>query len=128
VKRTAIAAAVATSLLFFVLAECSQAQQPTAIGGTSVRQSDNELFGQALWDIEKSKYAEARSLLQSLIQNYPDSDFVPRAKLSIGDAWYAEGKLAQAKAEYQDFVAFFPQRPEVVDAQLKINSIQWRSK
>ena len=127
-RRSTITTAAMTSVLFLALMGSSQAQQASAAGDISVRQPDNVLVGRAMWDIERSRYAEARNLLDTLIQSYPNSDFVPRAKLSIGDAWYAEGRLAQAKAEYQDFVIFFPHRPEVADTQLKIDTIQRRSK
>jgi len=53
---------------------------------------------------------------------------VPRAKLAMGDAWYAEDILKKAEVEYQDFVTFFPNRPEVAEAKLKIDSIQKKSK
>jgi outer membrane protein assembly factor BamD len=74
--------------------------------------------------MKESQFAAARTLLNSLIRSYPDSDFVPRAKLAIGDTWYAEGAFRQAELEYQDFITFFPNRPEVVDAKLKLDSIQ----
>ena len=55
-----------------------------------------------------SRYAVARIKLEALINNCRDSGYVPRAKLSIGDAWYAGGNLKQAEMEYLDFVTFFP--------------------
>jgi hypothetical protein len=51
---------------------------------------------------------------------------VPRAKLAIGDAWYAEGAFRPAEMEYQDFITFFPKRPEVAEAKSKLDSIQKR--
>jgi len=64
------------------------------------------------------------ALLATLIDSYPQSDYVPQAKLSMGDAWYAEGAFKQAELEYRDFVTFFPNRPEAAEAQLRIDSIQ----
>jgi outer membrane protein assembly factor BamD len=89
-----------------------------------VNHSDMMLFQQAQKALKQSNYAGARSLLETLLNTYPDSDYVPRAKLSIADSWYAQHAFKQAKLEYQDFVTFFPNRPEVAEAQRRINSIQ----
>jgi outer membrane protein assembly factor BamD len=72
--------------------------------------------------------AAARTLLETLINNRPDSDYVPRAKLSVADAWYAQGSFKQAEVEYRDFITFFPNRPEVAEAQLRIEAIHKKVK
>jgi outer membrane protein assembly factor BamD len=67
--------------------------------------------------------------LQTLIITYPDSEFIARAKLAVGDSWYAEGgtaSLEQAEQEYRDFETFFPNMPEAAEAQLKIANIQYQ--
>jgi len=54
---------------------------------------------------------------------------VARAKLAVGDSWYAEGGsagLAQAEIEYKDFITFFPNLPEAAEAQLKVANIHYR--
>ena len=81
------------------------------------------LFEKAQQALSKSNFAEARTLLNALIENHPDSDYVPRAKLSIADSWYSEHAFKQAEVEYRDFVTFFPNRPEVAEAQRRIRSI-----
>ena len=62
--------------------------------------------------------------MKELLTTYQDSALVPRAKLSIADAWFAEGYLTQARMEYQDFVTFFPKRTEASYAQTKIHWIE----
>jgi outer membrane protein assembly factor BamD len=67
--------------------------------------------------------------LQTLINTYPDSEFIARAKLAVGDSWYAEGgtaALSQAEIEYKDFETFFPNMPEAAEAQLKIANIHYQ--
>lgn len=86
-------------------------------------QYDVILFEKAQQALSKSNFAEARTLLNALIDNHPNSDYVPRAKLSIADSWYFEHAFKQAEEEYRDFVTFFPSRPEVAEAQRRINSI-----
>ena len=117
IQRT-IAASVTTGVLLSVFLGFSHAQVATS----NVKQSDKVLFGRAMTAFQKSEYLAARTLLETLINSHPDSDYVPRAKLSIADAWYAEGAFEQAELEYRDFIAFFPNRPEVPLAQLKIDS------
>lgn len=128
IRRT-IAATVTMGALFSVCLGFSHAQQlgssKTDVG---VRQPDKVLFDRAARAMRQSEYATARTLLETLINTHPDSDYVPRAKLSIADAWYAEGTFKQAEAEYQDFITFFPNRPEVAEARLKIEAIHKRAR
>jgi outer membrane protein assembly factor BamD len=98
------------------------------VAGAIVKQSDKVLFGRAMTAMQKSEYLAARTLLETLINSHPDSDYVPRAKVSIADAWYAEGGFKQAEVEYRDFITFFPNRPEVAQAQLKIDSIRKKTR
>lgn len=126
--RSALPHAIMTSMLLLVPLGHSRAQMPTSKTNVDVKQPDKELFERATKAMNKSKYAESRILLESLISSHPDSDYVPRAKLSIGDAWYAEGNFKQADMEYQDLITFFPNRPEVAQAKLKIESIQKKTK
>src|SRR5205823_599017 len=79
--------------------------------------------------LRKNRYDVARVTLQTLINTYPDSEYVARAKLAIGDAWYKEGGstgLAQAEIEYKDFITFFPNMPEAAEAQLKVANIHYK--
>lgn len=81
------------------------------------------MFDKAQQALSKSHFAEARTILNALIDNHPNSDYVSRAKLSIADSWYSEHVFKQAEVEYRDFVTFFPNRPEVAEAQRRINLI-----
>jgi outer membrane protein assembly factor BamD len=79
--------------------------------------------------MKHNRFDVARMTLQTLINTYPDSEFIARAKLAEGDSWYAEGgtaSLAQAEQEYRDFETFFPNMPEAAEAQLKIANIQYQ--
>jgi outer membrane protein assembly factor BamD len=64
-----------------------------------------------------------------LINTYPDSEYIARAKLGVADSWYAEGGstgYAQAEIEYKDFITFFPNMPEAAEAQYKIATIHYQ--
>ncbi|HKF22727.1 MAG TPA: outer membrane protein assembly factor BamD [Candidatus Angelobacter sp.] len=118
----------ATSFLLIcvlVLAPMAFCQTPTPTpGANTTLKSPDVLFEQAIQAARNAHYAEARTLLEKLIRSYPNSDYVARAKLSIGDTWYAEGVWQRALVEYQDFITFFPNRPEVTEARQKIDAIQ----
>src|SRR5581483_26660 len=71
----------------------------------------------------------ARMTLQTLINTYPDSEYIARAKLAVADSWYAEGgtaALTQAEIEYKDFETFFPNMAEAAEAQVKIANIHYQ--
>jgi outer membrane protein assembly factor BamD len=119
VQRT-IGSALTAFVLFCLSLGFANAQ--VASQKTSVNHSARMLFEQAQQAVKKSDYVEARTLLETLINTHPDSDYVPLAKLSIADSWYSQHAFIRAELEYQDFITFFPNRPEVAEAQRRINS------
>src|SRR5215510_3438523 len=93
------------------------------------QQPDKVLFDKAINDIEHSRFEIARLLLQNLINTYDTSEYLAKAKLAIADAWYREGGahgLAQAEAEYKDFILFYPQMEEAAEAQQKVCDIHYK--
>src|SRR4030088_1497491 len=93
------------------------------------QQPDKVLFDKAVNDIEHSRFEIARLLLQNLINTYDTSEYLAKAKLAIADAWYREGGahgLAQAEAEYKDFILFYPQMEESAEAQEKVCMIHYK--
>ncbi len=93
------------------------------------KQPDKVLFDKAMDAMRHNRFDVARLTLQTLINTYPDSEYIARAKLAVGDSWYAEGgtaALAQAEQEYSDFEIFFPNMPEAAEAQLKIANIHYQ--
>jgi outer membrane protein assembly factor BamD len=90
---------------------------------------DKVLYDRALNDIKKSRHDVGRLTLQTLINTYPDSEYLAKAKLSIGDSFYKEGgssNLTQAIASYKDFIVFFPFLPEAAYAQLHVAMAHYR--
>ncbi|MCC7497757.1 MAG: outer membrane protein assembly factor BamD [Bryobacterales bacterium] len=92
-------------------------------------QPDKVLFDKAVKDIEKGRYEIARLTLNTLMNTYDTSEFLAKAKLAIADSWYREGGthgLAQAEAEYKDFILFYPTLEESAEAQEKVCMIHFR--
>ncbi|MGH9417052.1 MAG: outer membrane protein assembly factor BamD [Terriglobales bacterium] len=91
-------------------------------------QPDKVLFDTSMQDMAKGKYTVARLSLETLLNTYPDSEYLARAKMAIADSWYKEGGvegMAQAEAQYKDFITFFPAMKEASEAQLKIATIHF---
>jgi len=79
--------------------------------------------------MKHNRFDVSRMTLQTLINTYPDSEFIARAKLAVADSWYAEGgttAMQQAEIEYKDFRTFFPNMPEAAEAQLKVANIHYQ--
>jgi outer membrane protein assembly factor BamD len=94
---------------------------PPAVNGSVA--PDKLLYDRGTTDIHHGKYTEGRLTLQTLINTYPDSEYLAKAKLAIADSYYKEGGtsgLTQAIAEYQDFVTFFPFLDEAAYAQMQV--------
>lgn len=84
---------------------------------------DKVLYERAMEDIKHGRHEVGRLNLQTLINTYPDSDYLAKAKLAIADSFYKEGgtaNLTQAVQAYKDFDIFFPMLPEAAYAQLQV--------
>jgi len=83
-------------------------------------QPDKVLFQKAQREIDNGRYDVGRLTLQVLINTYPDSEYLAKAKLLTASSFYKQGGvsgLTQAEAEYKDFITFFPTAPEAPTAE-----------
>ena len=90
---------------------------------TNTAEPDKQLYDKALADIKKGKHEVGRLGMQTLINTYPDSEYLAKAKLAIADSYYKEGgsaNIAQAINGYRDFIVFFPFLPEAAYAQMQV--------
>src|SRR5258708_32865182 len=116
-------------LLLAITVACTNKKSVNPLANVGSKQPDKVLFDRAMDAMKHNRFDVARLTLQTLINTYPDSEFIARAKLSVADSWYAEGgsaALAQAELEYNDFITFFPNMPEAAEAQLKIANIHYQ--
>ncbi len=93
------------------------------------QQPDKVLYDKAVNDIEHGRYEVARITLNTLMNTYDTSEYMAKAKLAIADSWYREGGahgLAQAEAEYKDFILFYPAMEESAESQYKICQIHYK--
>ena len=97
--------------------------------GTIAPGRDRELFEMAAKEVRKGKFESGRLLFNTIITTYPDSQYLPLAKLATADSFYLEGTsaaLIQAAAGYQDWLTFFPTDPLADDVMLKVAESEMR--
>jgi outer membrane protein assembly factor BamD len=126
VRKFLVLSALACGLL---LASGCHHKVQNPLANIDSKQPDKGLYDRAMDSMKHGHYQEARTLLETLINTYPDSEYIARAKLAVGDSWYQEGGTAawqQAEVEYKDFETFFPNLPEASEAQLKVANIHYR--
>jgi outer membrane protein assembly factor BamD len=108
---------------------CTNKKSTNPLANVGSKQPDKVLFDRSMDAMKHNHFDVARMTLQTLINTYPDSEFVARAKLAVADSWYAEGgttAMQQAEIEYKDFKTFFPNMPEAAEAQLKVADIHYQ--
>jgi outer membrane protein assembly factor BamD len=97
--------------------------------GAALAGRDRVLFEEAAKEVRKGNHDTGRLLFQTIVNTYPDSPFLPLAKLAIADSFFLEGTtsaLIQAAQSYQDWLTFFPTDPLADDAMLKVAEAEMR--
>ncbi|MGC1638843.1 MAG: outer membrane protein assembly factor BamD [Candidatus Acidiferrales bacterium] len=90
---------------------------------------DKILYDRAQRDLKGGRYTEGRLALQTLINTYPDSEYLAKAKLAVADSYYKEGgtaSLTQSIQEYNDFQTFFPFLDEAAYAQMQVGLAHYK--
>jgi len=97
--------------------------------GAAVAGRDRVLFEEGAKQVRKGSFDTGRLLFATIINTYPDSAFLPLAKLAIADSFFLEGttsSLIQAAQAYQDWLTFFPTDPLADNAMLKVAEAEMR--
>lgn len=90
---------------------------------SNTAEPDKELYDKAMNDIKHGRHEMGRLSLQTLINTYPDSEYLAKAKLAIADSYFKQGgssNITQAINGYKDFIVFFPFLPEAAYAQMQV--------
>ena len=90
---------------------------------------DKLLYEKATSEIKKAHYTEGRLDFQTLINTYPDSEYLAKAKLGVADSFYKEGgtsSLTQSVEEYKNFIVFFPFLDEAAYAQMQVGMAHYK--
>src|ERR1700756_816185 len=138
--RTSLAARwltllVAAGFLFTTASQCDaqifhkkkKVNKSTSPDNTA--EPDKILYNRALEDIKHGRHEVGRLGMQTLINTYPDSEYLAKAKLGIADSYYKEGgtaNMTQAIQGYKDFIVFFPFLQEAAYAQLQVANAHYQ--
>ncbi len=90
---------------------------------------DKVLYERAMEEIKHNKYEVARLQLNALLNTYPDSEYLAKAKLAVADSYFKEGgtgNLTLAIDEYKSFITFFPFLDEAAYAQMQVAMTHYR--
>ena len=120
---------IALAATLAITTACTNKKVSNPLAKVDSKQPDKVLFDRGMDAMKHNRFDIARLDMQTLINTYPDSEFIARAKLALADSWYAEGgtaSLAQAEQEYEDFKTFFPNMPEAAEAAVKIANIHYQ--
>jgi len=122
-------APVLAALALAILSACASrspgyASPPAAAAN---QQPDKLLFDRSVDDIQHHRYGQARLTLQTLVNTYPTSEYLPQAQLAIADSWYREGtvqSLQQARTGCRQVIQQFPQSPAASQASELMTKIE----
>jgi len=91
---------IAVAATLTLTTACTNKKVNNPLAKVDSKQPDKVLFDRGMDAMKHNRFDIARLDMQTLINTYPDSEFIARAKLSLADSWYAEGgtaALAQAE-------------------------------
>jgi outer membrane protein assembly factor BamD len=115
--------------LLFTGCAAQKTAAPKPDANNQSAEADKVLYDRAMNDLHHNRFELARLSMQTLINTYPDSEYLAKAKLAIADSYFKEGGttgLTQAVAQYQDFITFFPFLDEAAYAQMQIGMAHYK--
>jgi outer membrane protein assembly factor BamD len=86
-------------------------------------QPDRYLLNRGNEELKDNNWFNAREYFRQIVDNYPQSQLRPEAKLGIGDTYLGEGTteaLVLAGNEFREFLTFYPTNPRADYAQFKL--------
>ncbi|HVB38738.1 MAG TPA: outer membrane protein assembly factor BamD, partial [Vicinamibacterales bacterium] len=74
-------------------------------------QPDQYLYTQGAASLKDHKWLDARQLFQKIVDDYPQSQYLPQAKLGLGDSYLGEStpeSLVLALNQYREYLTYYP--------------------
>ncbi len=85
--------------------------------------ADQFLFERGSAEFKDRKWIAAREYYRQIVDNYPQSQYRPDAKLGVGDSYIGEHStesLLLAVNEFREFLTFYPTSPRADYAQYRL--------
>ncbi|MCA1586778.1 MAG: outer membrane protein assembly factor BamD [Acidobacteria bacterium] len=117
---TALARGLFLAMVVSVSA-CAAKQGAVPPGTTD---ADQFLFTQGEAALKDRKWLQAREYFRQIVDNYPQSQYRPDAKLAVGDTYVGEDtteSLLLGINEYREFLTFYPTHPRADYAQYRLS-------
>ncbi len=94
------------------------------LGSIKAENPDKGLFDRATKLIYASRFGEARTLLETLVNTYPESEYVARAKSALDDIWHTEGGVGPRQESHWpgENMTFFPPLKEAPEEVPKVTN------
>jgi outer membrane protein assembly factor BamD len=93
------------------------------VAKSNLVERDRDLYLNAMQALKKSRFIQARLLLQTLLETYENSEYSAQAKYAYAESFYREsghGNLISAESEFRKFLTFFPDHELSDDAQMMV--------
>ncbi len=90
---------------------------------------DQALYDQGTAAMAKEDWDKARTLLQQLVDAYPQSSLTPRSRIAIADSYYKqddEAHRAQAEVEYMAFISLYPFSELAAYSQFQVGMLKFQ--
>ncbi len=116
--RAVVAAGLVTALA--VAAGCASKDGKVPVGTGDAEKFLMDRGNQAL---SQRKWLKAREYFRRIVDDFPQSRFVPDAKLGLGDTYLGEGSveaLILASNEFKEFLTYYPTNERAYYAQYKL--------
>jgi outer membrane protein assembly factor BamD len=73
-----------------------------------------DLYSLGEAELNRGRYADARTAFQKIVERHPQSIYAPRARFLVGEAYYRESEWDKAIKEFETFLSFYP-RHQIAD-------------
>ncbi len=86
-------------------------------------EADQFLFTRGQEELKERHWVQAREYFRQIVDNYPQSQFRPDAKLAVGDTYIGEDtteSLLLAVNEFREFLTFYPTHPRADYSQYRL--------
>jgi outer membrane protein assembly factor BamD len=113
--------ALAGAAVIVLLGGCA-ARSSIVPAGTA--EADQFLFQRGQEELKERHWVAAREYFRQIVDNYPQSQYRPDAKLAVGDTYIGEDtgeSLVLAANEFREFLTFYPTNARADYAQYRLS-------